>query len=166
MRPHREDEDDTQRDAEDTESTQKENSCVWPFSVSSVFSISYVLDALPLRSAEVARRPAPSKRARLIFYRPFRTALGNNGPFAKFPAKTFQPITKALSMTTTAAQDFFRRRHRQHEWMDSPDRDPAELDRALAFIRRVNRCSGYNRQTLPSRCIQPELEARRSEQIT
>jgi SAM-dependent methyltransferase len=40
------------------------------------------------------------------------------------------------------------RRIRQHELMDAPDVDPAELRRALWFIRRINRLLGYNAATL------------------
>ena len=32
--------------------------------------------------------------------------------------------------------------------MDAPDADPRELDRSLAFIRRVNGWLGYTRNTL------------------
>ncbi|HEX8915637.1 MAG TPA: methyltransferase domain-containing protein [Humisphaera sp.] len=39
-------------------------------------------------------------------------------------------------------------RHREPEWMDDPAADPAELDRALRFIRRVNKWFGYTRATL------------------
>jgi ubiquinone/menaquinone biosynthesis C-methylase UbiE len=43
---------------------------------------------------------------------------------------------------------FLSTRHRQPEWMDAPDADPAELRRSLLFIRRVNRLFGYTRSTL------------------
>ena len=41
-----------------------------------------------------------------------------------------------------------RRRHLAPEWMDDPAADPAELARALAFIRGVNRRLGYARATV------------------
>src|SRR5687767_4866562 len=37
------------------------------------------------------------------------------------------------------------RRIRQDEWMDQDDADPAELRKALAFIRGINRTLGYTR---------------------
>jgi 2-polyprenyl-3-methyl-5-hydroxy-6-metoxy-1,4-benzoquinol methylase len=39
-------------------------------------------------------------------------------------------------------------RHRQNEWMDSPDADPEELARSLVFIRRINSWLGYSRATI------------------
>jgi hypothetical protein len=39
-------------------------------------------------------------------------------------------------------------RQRQEEWMDAPDADPAELDRSLRFIRRINSIFGYTKQTI------------------
>ena len=39
-------------------------------------------------------------------------------------------------------------RRREHEWMDAPDVDPAELRRSLKFIRAVNTALGYTRATL------------------
>jgi 2-polyprenyl-3-methyl-5-hydroxy-6-metoxy-1,4-benzoquinol methylase len=39
-------------------------------------------------------------------------------------------------------------RRREEEWMDAPDADPAELQRSLKFIRRVNALFGYTRQTI------------------
>jgi SAM-dependent methyltransferase len=39
-------------------------------------------------------------------------------------------------------------RRREIEWMDAPDADPAELERSLRFIRRVNAVLGYTRQTI------------------
>ena len=39
-------------------------------------------------------------------------------------------------------------RRREHEWMDAPDADPAELARSLRFIRRINALFGYTRQTI------------------
>ena len=44
--------------------------------------------------------------------------------------------------------DFLARRCREAEWMDAPDADPAELDRSLRFIRRVNSLLGYTRATI------------------
>jgi len=40
------------------------------------------------------------------------------------------------------------KRQRSAEWMDEAAVDPAELDRSLAFIRRINRLLGYTRATL------------------
>jgi ubiquinone/menaquinone biosynthesis C-methylase UbiE len=45
----------------------------------------------------------------------------------------------------------FRRlsqRRRSKEWMDDPAADPAELERSLKFIRRVNTWFGYTRATI------------------
>ena len=39
-------------------------------------------------------------------------------------------------------------RRRTAEWMDDPAADPAELERSLRFIRRVNAWLGYTRSTL------------------
>jgi SAM-dependent methyltransferase len=39
-------------------------------------------------------------------------------------------------------------RQRAAEWMDEPGVDPAELERALGFIRGVNRWLGYTRATI------------------
>jgi SAM-dependent methyltransferase len=39
-------------------------------------------------------------------------------------------------------------RRREHEWMDDPNADPAELERSLRFIRRINAWLGYTRATL------------------
>jgi SAM-dependent methyltransferase len=39
-------------------------------------------------------------------------------------------------------------RQRNAEWMDAPHVDPRELERALGFIRRVNRFLGYTRASL------------------
>jgi ubiquinone/menaquinone biosynthesis C-methylase UbiE len=41
-----------------------------------------------------------------------------------------------------------RQRCRSEEWMDDPNADPAELERSLLFIRRVNALFGYTRSTL------------------
>jgi len=41
-----------------------------------------------------------------------------------------------------------RTRQRQHEWMDAADADPAQLDKSLAFLRRINAFLGYTRATL------------------
>jgi SAM-dependent methyltransferase len=43
---------------------------------------------------------------------------------------------------------FLSQRRRQAEWMDADDVDPQELDRSLAYLRRVNSGLGYNRTTL------------------
>jgi ubiquinone/menaquinone biosynthesis C-methylase UbiE len=43
---------------------------------------------------------------------------------------------------------FLAHRRRQREWMDAPDADPVQLERSLAFIRRVNSLLGYSRATL------------------
>ena len=40
------------------------------------------------------------------------------------------------------------RRQREPEWMDEPGVDPAELDRSLRFIRRINRFLGYTRASI------------------
>jgi 2-polyprenyl-3-methyl-5-hydroxy-6-metoxy-1,4-benzoquinol methylase len=39
-------------------------------------------------------------------------------------------------------------RRREDEWMDAPDADPAELEKSLRFIRRVNSLLGYTRSTI------------------
>lgn len=44
--------------------------------------------------------------------------------------------------------DSLRHRRRTAEWMDDPAAYPAELDRSLRFIRRVNAWLGYTRATL------------------
>jgi len=43
---------------------------------------------------------------------------------------------------------FLTHRRRQEEWMDEAGVDPAELRRALEFIRKVNSLLGYTRATL------------------
>ena len=43
---------------------------------------------------------------------------------------------------------FLSTRHRQPEWMDEPDADPALVRRSLAYIRRINVLFGYTRATL------------------
>ena len=44
--------------------------------------------------------------------------------------------------------NFLQHRHREDEWMDAPDADPAALGRSLRFIRWVNRLLGYSRATV------------------
>ncbi len=39
-------------------------------------------------------------------------------------------------------------RHREPEWMDAADADPADLAGSLAFIRRINAALGYTRATV------------------
>jgi SAM-dependent methyltransferase len=43
---------------------------------------------------------------------------------------------------------FLVHRNRQPEWMDEPNADPPQLQKSLAFIRKVNRWLGYTRATL------------------
>jgi ubiquinone/menaquinone biosynthesis C-methylase UbiE len=43
---------------------------------------------------------------------------------------------------------FLSTRRRQHEWMDEPDADPAELRQSLRFIQRINSLLGYTRATI------------------